>query len=319
MNDPVISESTAEEDALFDAMREEELRAGADEPEDIESEAEASEPENDPEPENEPERDADTPKKPPAGYVDIGALHEERKERQRVQQEAQELRASLAQFELLRQQLAEHRMQQQQQQQELSSREAEEAYQNDPVAYLRQQNERLVSEIDSIRQNQQHFAQTQQRAAEEAAYMQQVTNLVVERENQFRQSQPDYDDAFRFVQERRLSEYDIMGFRDQQEKSRNFYQEVLGLSTKALGEGRNPAEIIYELAKVWGYRSGNSTNSDQERASARIDTLKRGGKVATSLSESAGKPEREFNLADIERMSDDDFDKLWDSMERGSR
>ncbi len=121
-----------------------------------------------------------------------------------------------------------------------------------------------------------------------------------------------------------MLEYDVMGFGDPQEKARNFYQEVLGLSTKAVHEGRNPAEVLYNLAKTWGYRNNASSatrelsSASNEDAAKRIETVRKGQKVSTSLSDSAGTPEA-LNLTDIERMSDDEFDKLWKKLETSGR
>ena len=272
--------------------------------------------------------------KPPKGYVRHEALHEAREQNRELRERLDRENERIRQFESLRAELDQLRHQRSQADtvaladaQAKAQKAAEERYQEDPVGYLRDQNAMLVHELTEVRNQQQNFLLTQQQSVQEAAQMRALTHHVNQLETAFRQQVPEYDDAFRFVQERRLNDFAAIGITDPQEQQRNLYQEILGLSGKAIQEGRNPAEVLYALAKNWGFSAPAppAASGEQEsgvaanKSNGKLDRIQRGMKVATSLSDSGGAPsEKGLNLADIERMSDDDFDKLWSEMERES-
>lgn len=304
---------------------------GAEEAEE-EPEAETAEAETD-EPEKEGEEDAEEEKpetqgKEPKGYVKLAALHEAREENRRLRESVEREQARVAQFESLKAQLEEMRNQRSYQDQTAMEEEArraqqqaEEMYQEDPVGYLKNQNMTLAQQMEAIRQQQEQFVQAQQQSIQEAAQMRQLTEHVNGLEAQFRQEVPEYDDAFQFLQQRRLADYAAIGIVDPNEQRASLYREILGMSGKAIQDGKNPAEVLYSLAKNWGFtpKSEQSEGEPNKEATGKIDRLQRGMKTATTLSDSGGAPPGgEISLSDIERMSDDEFEKLWSDMEKNA-
>lgn len=273
--------------------------------------------------ENEAEANEPPPVKPPKGFVNQGALHQERQERQRAEQRINELNMQLGQYEVLRQQLEQHRLAQQQQAFEQQRKNAEESYQNDPVAFLKAQNEAMAQEMNALRHQQMQFVEQQQQSFQNASYMRNLTNQVMQYENQFRQSTPDYDQAFQFMQNRRMSEYDVLGITDPQAKSQAMYQEVVGLTTQALQQGQNPADVIYRLAQTWGYAPATAQAAAQAAATndaqATIERVASGQKMSTTLNGGGGKPGSDVSLADIETMDDAQFDAFWKKLEKAGR
>jgi len=324
-------ELTPEEQAFFDKGGEVEAAAeeGAGPEAKAPEAAQGAEPDKG---EAEPES-GDT--KPPPGFVPLEALHEARAQNKALRESLEREAARIAQFESLRAELDKIRQQRAREEQESEEarlarmqKEAEERYQEDPVGYLRDQNAQLQRQIEETRRQQQAFLEAQQRSVHEAAQMRQLTQHINNLEQQFRSQQPDYDEAFRFVQERRLRDMDAIGITSPEQKQQALYQEILGMSGRAIQEGRNPAELVYSLAKTWGFQPSSSQIEGLEAAvqenvktqSSKLDRIQRGQQMSTSLSDSGGAPKGgELSLADIERMSDEDFDKLWKEMERNSQ
>ena len=281
------------------------------------------------------EEDQQESAKPPPGFVRLEALHEARAQNKELREHLEREAARIAQFESLREELNQIRQQRSREEQESEEarmarmqKEAEERYQEDPVGYLRDQNALLQQQIEETRRQQQSFLQAQQQSVQESAQMRQLTQHINTLEQQFRSQQPDYDEAFRFVQERRLRDMDAIGIASPEQKQQALYQEILGMSGRAIQEGRNPAELVYSLAKSWGFQPSSSQTEGLENAvqepartqPSKLDRIQRGQQMSTSLSDSGGAPKGgELSLADIERMSDEDFDKLWSELERTSQ
>lgn len=324
---------TPEENAFFESGGEvpEDVGEG-DQPETAETN---DAPATDPEPEGEEGAQVDDGAvKPPPGFVQIGALHEARAQNRELRESLQREAARVAQFESLRAELDEIRRSKAQETQEsIQAREqkmrqeAEERYQEDPVGYLREQNALLQQQIAATQEQQRYFQESQQRSIQEAQQMRALTQHIDTLEQEFRSKIPEYDDAFRFVQERRLRDLQAIGISDPNQQRQALYQEIFGMSGRAIQEGRNPAEVVYSLAKAWGFQPQEplagipgAEPTPAGKPAGKLERIQRGQQVATSLSDSGGAPAPgELSLTDIERMSDAEFDKLWGEMEKNSR
>lgn len=252
------------------------------------------------------------PEKPPKGYVPLGALHEERNQRKALQQEIEQMRGQFGEVHQLKSELEQWRQQKHQQEQQLND---EEAYNADPIGYLRNQNQRLQDQLNGFSQSQQEAYAQQQQAVKQQQMLQNVVTTVRGHEDEYRQQVPDYDDAFNFLQNKRMNDYDTLGVTDPGTKQQNFYQEVLSVSVQALQNGMNPAEVMYKLANQWGF---SGTKAGQQK----IESAKRGQKAATTLSQGGGSgntAKSKISLTDIDNMSDEEFDKYWDQMHKDNK
>lgn len=178
--------------------------------------------------------------------VPHAALHEERERRKemerRLTEEAQQRRVLEERTNLLLQRIA-------QPQQEAPAEPLPKPEQ-DPFGYLTGTLQRQGSDIETVRQQLAVRQQQEQHAAAVAQIQQQAMAL----EAEFRSATPDYDAAVAHLRATRARELEIAGFADPMQRHNLLSQEALGIAARAMQSGRNPAEMIYEIAKHRGYQ-----------------------------------------------------------------
>ena len=81
----------------------------------------------------------------------------------------------------------------------------------------------------------------------------------------------------------------------------------MAMSLKALQLGKSPAEVAYNLAINYGYKSNNVPRETQD-PNKKIETIQAGQR--TQAMPSGGKASPTLTLSALETMDDDDFDKL---------
>lgn len=236
----------------------------------------------------------DKPKDDPKVVGILENLRDEREKRQTSQAEAAALRERLAQFEQLKAELDEQRKAKQ-------AQAEQERFNENPAAYLKQQ-------VDGISQKiEQQGAQTQaerQQAEEQMRFHMAVSSQI----QAFKKQTPDYTEAVNFLKDRRSREYEALGYTTDQIDSL-FDQEAIGIAKVAIQNGKNPGEVAYTLAKMWGYSGAKQPDPKQDNEAA-LKRLEQGVKASQTLS-GAGHPEEQSLLKKVEDMSDDEFDKFW--------
>lgn len=269
-----------------------EIATGGDTAENVDAQLEQMRQEeaNTPEVTNEaPEAPEQTQERAPEQkQVPLAALHEERQARRQLKQELEQLRqeraADMQRFEQRLQQL-------------VNPPKPPPARDEDPVGYM---DERL----NQVTQTNQQLLQTIQQERQERQAVQQLQQLagsVQEREKQFIAQTPDYYDAVKHLARSRVEELMVFGATEEQaiEQEAN---ERLQFAFTQLQNGRNPAELAYNLAKKRGY-TGQASVTDkiqtQQRGMAGSRSLGSGGGVSNGLSAEA-----------LLKMSDEEFDKL---------
>lgn len=228
--------------------------------------------------------------------VPLEALNESRAQLRQTQTELNSLREQMQQFERLRGELDEYRQRQTQ-----STEEQE--FNADPLGSMQKQLKALQDQINQRNQKQDESYRQAQQA-------QQLHNLVASQVSEFRKSHTDYDDALSFVMDARRKELEILGV------SENQIQAELGnhaeeLARTALQSNRNPAQLVYDLAKLRGFEA--------KKVGEKLQAVQKGQESASSLSGASGKEDSGLSLGDIANMSDDDFDRLWSDMEKQER
>lgn len=111
-----------------------------------------------------------------------------------------------------------------------------------------------------------------------------------------------------------MQEYELYGIPAEQ-REQMFNQESIQFAQMALQNQRNAAEMVYQLAKTWGYSAQLAPPTSAEQ---RVVQLQNGQKAAGTLSTGTAPP-RESMLARVEEMSDEEFDKFWDAEIKPSR
>lgn len=138
------------------------------------------------------------------------------------------------------------------------------SYNDDPAEFLRQRTEYLEQYIawqsGGIDQAKQLAEQQRQMQEAQQGYRS-FANTVTVAEEQFRTQAPDYDEAVDFVRSSRFQEakavYEANGIeinpQHEQQIRAAITQEFAALAQNALQNGRNPASVLYTLAKARGF------------------------------------------------------------------
>ena len=235
--------------------------------------------------------------------VPYSALHEERMLRKEATQELRQVREKVESLQSLRDELTELR----------NSKKVEEdqaSYEEDPIGHLREQQEQMQAKMTAHETN----AQQQQAQLQEVQQLQSTINTQV---NEFVKDNPDYDQALSFMTERRMQDLTSLGITDPVQQQQIINTEAWNIAQTALQNNKNPAEVVYSMANSWGYQkaAGQAGKTELEQ---KVDTINKGQQEAQTLSDAGGAPDSTgLSLADIESMSDEDFDKLWDKLENG--
>lgn len=230
------------------------------------------------------------------------ALNRERRERKKFKAEAKTAADQLAADKIERARLDE-RVNLLAQRLAQPAPKAEEApKERDPFAVL-QEHDAFIAQ-----QRQQQELQIQQ-----AQFASHVTLMV----NEFKAVTPDYGDAYAFLQERRIAEMREMGANDQQ-IAQALPQEEFQLAAVALQNGRNPAEVAYQLAKARGYTKASAAVPKPTTPSAaeKLATIAKGQQNAQTLGNGGAPPAAGLSLEKLATMTDKEFAAVSGDMEK---
>ncbi len=265
--------------------------------EEIEVEQQAVEVEQTPEPTPDPVAEV---KKEPIGEqstVPLSALNESRAQLRQTQAQLAEMQQRMGDMEKLRQEIEEFRAKQQQ------AREQQE-FNTDPLGVIQKQINELKSTVTTQ-------SQSAQQREQQAQSEQQMFTAIASQVNEFKKATPDYDDALAHVLEARKQELIAMGAPEYEAQNR-VAMEAQEIAVNALRSGQNPGQVVYQLAKLRGYGA--------KQTAAKLATIEKGQQAASSLASVAGVGEGPgVSLAEIDSMSEDEFDKFWSKFEKNQR
>lgn len=237
----------------------------------------------------------------PAGTVPQGALHAEREKRKGVEAELKTAREQLAAIQQLREQA-------------LARKPEPLPTPEDPAAtdYLRQRIEEQGQQIN-------RFSQERDLAAVEQAEYEQLGSLMSASENDYRQAQPDYDQAIDHVVQARARELALYGLQPAQIQQ-TIREEVIDIVRSAVAQNRNPAELGYQIALSRGYRPAQGGDAPAPQpvngaAAARVAAIGAARAGSQSLGQAAGSTPQTLNADAIAAMSADEFDALYSTPE----
>lgn len=136
----------------------------------------------------------------------------------------------------------------------------------------------LKGEQDKQRQGQAQTAQERQ--------FQQINTRMQEFETDFRDMNPDYDQAAEHFRKTRTAELEEQGY-EGTDLQKALTNELVGLVARSMQSGKDPAEVVYKLAKNRGFAGSGATNVDKQPS--KLQTIERGQKASRSLSGMSGK------------------------------
>lgn len=257
----------------------------------------------------------------PKGYVPHEALHEERQMRKELQeelklqrQEFMQLQGRVGQFESLREELARMRS-------ERTREEQEQEYDNDPVGYVKKEVDGVKQTIQQQREEQQRLKEQQDEWNKQQEAVRQFQQTLSSQINDYIKTQPDYPDAFKFLMEARQKELEAIGITSQQDIARALDAEAFSLAQVAMQRNVNPGEAAYKLAQARGYKpkEGNPAMDEgddktEETLAEQMARLERGQQAAQSLSGGGNPPKGDVTLADIDKMSEEEFNRFFSGL-----
>lgn len=142
---------------------------------------------------------------------------------------------------------------------------------DDPITDLAQVKKAL--KLFQAQQAQETEAEGKQR--QEAEGIRRLAATMAEAEADFAADHPDYTQAVEHFKKHRREEFEDMGYSGQA-LERELAQDFLGLVGRAVSGGRDPAEVVYNLAKKRGFQSGKKAAEDKLKEIARAADAGRG-------------------------------------------
>lgn len=254
-----------------------------------------------PETPEEPKAEVKTEDKPEK-VVPLAALHEERQRRKELQAEMARERQERAAKEAVIQ----DRLNQMWQAQNPGPQFRDPNSDPDPLAAMAHNQQLTVQQLNELRQER----QVQEARARQHAQTQQLVGWAQHQAREFAQEAPDFASAYKHMLSARKGELEAMGM-DPQQVAQTLEDNELWVYQTAAQQGKNPAEMIYNMAKAAGYQK----QAEQSNPEQKVAALQKGVAASKTLGSSAssGKPTAE----QIANMSDEEFADFKKTLKRG--
>ena len=170
----------------------------------------------------------------------------------------------------------------------------------------------LKASVDDSNRRLAALEEARQIDAARAEEAQRAQNLAVQYQAhaaQFAVEHPDYAQAYQHYVTTRMHDLALLTA-DEQQQTWALQAELLMMTNKAVSEGANVAERIYETAKSRGFAPALAKTG-------KMATLKKGAQAASTLG--SGAPEGDIGQLSLERLASlegKDFDAAWEKMRR---
>lgn len=198
--------------------------------------------------------------------------------------------------------------------------EPELKYEDDPIEYLRANQEKLAqAQAQQATERQQQQQQVQQQQAQQG-----LVNQYHQSASAYKETNPEFGEAYTFLMEGRMEEHQAAGY-SREEASYLLHEDEMAIVAKAMNEGANPAERIHQLAKVRGFaQQAPVQKTPAQNTTKKLDTIERGMKKNMSIgSAQVGDSPNGVTLEQFANkaanMSDADFNASWDKLVKGGR
>lgn len=133
-------------------------------------------------------------------------------------------------------------------------------------------------------------------------------------EQEFAADTPDYNEAVAFLAKARHNDLAEVGYVDPGERQRMISQEAIGLVERSLQAGRNPASVVYALAKNRGFGAAPLAAAEPSAAAAppngaaRLQTMQRGQEQARTLGNTRGSAPPPLTAQRLLEMTPEEFE-----------
>lgn len=202
---------------------------------------------------------------------------------------------------------------------ELESRVAQPQSQSDPlnelIANLREDDEDPIGDLSSVKaiakamlERDRRELEAQTKAQQQQQHFAKLSRDMAEAEDDFRADHPDYDDAMKHFKASLLGELEDEGFSGQELK-REFESKLITLVDRALSNGRDPAQIVYNRAKKYGFAS-----SEVDAATKKLQTIGKAQSASRSPVNTGAKAE--LTIESVNKLNGAAFDKAVEALRR---
>ncbi len=232
------------------------------------------------------------------GTVPQGALHAERERRKAAEGQLTEAKAALARIAEFRDRVK-------------AEQPPALPATDDPAAL-----EHLTRRLGEVETRQTEQTQRQQIDAADQAELNQLGAVMVASENAYRAEKPDYDAAISHVIQARAQELTLYGL-TMPEIQQAIAEEVTDIARSAVKQGRDPAELGYQIALSRGYRPEAAAQPVQQpgTAQATLEAIAAAKQASRSLGGGGGSSPQALNAETILQMDSAEFDALYSTPE----
>lgn len=186
---------------------------------------------------------------------------------------------------------------------------------NDLIANLREDDEDPIGDLSSVKaiakamlERDRREAEEQSRAQQQQQHFAKLSRDMAEAEDDFRAEHPDYDDAMKHFKTSLLGELEDEGFSGQELK-REFESKLITLVDRALSNGRDPAQIVYNRAKKYGFAS-----SEVDAATKKLQTIGKAQSAGRTPVNSGTKAD--LTLESVNKLQGAAFDKAFEALRK---
>lgn len=180
----------------------------------------------------------------------------------------------------------------------------------DPIGY---QNYK-IAKLEQLQEQQQQHLRQQQEYATQVQQREQFVSAYANSAKEYSQANPQFMDAYKHLVQSRLNEHMAAGY-DESTANDLLKQEEAAIVHRAFQNGENPAERIFKVAQARGY-SGTPPTAPKKVVS-KLDSVKQGLKTAKALGSSTPADNENLDINNIDNMSDEELDRLWNLAKAG--
>lgn len=220
----------------------------------------------------------------------IDAMHEERSRRKEEAAQRRELELKVAKMEERFTQVMEQR-----------PKQPEVRYDENPAEYLRTRQEETDKQLAELTKDREALQQNQEVQQQQQAFQREFETT----EDEFRRENKDYDDAVKFLYDKRIKDYQAMGY-SQNDALQLTTGDAWRIAYDAVQRGRNGAETFYQLAKNNGYQLNAKEETSELQQLAEV---KDKAEKSQSLGAGGNTPQR-ITLSELATLDDQEFDRL---------
>ena len=177
---------------------------------------------------------------------------------------------------------------------------------SDPLAYLDWLDEKVSTyeQAENARTEQQKQQETTRKEILE------LSQYGAQSEAEFKEEQPDYDAAAQYYAQSRIAELERIYAIPTAQAQNVLQNELVTAMRQARQTGANPAQAIYEAAKLRGY----SPKSD--KAEKTLKQMGEGRKMSPSMPQGGKGKSAELTVEALMKLDGDEFTKAWEKAEK---